>query len=174
MLPRLLNVANRPNRKNMKELLDKISSYNIFNYLFPGVVFALAADYLTSTSLVQENILEGLFLYYFLGLVISRIGSLVIEPILKKIRFINFADYSSFVQASKKDEKIELLSEVNNTYRTLISTFFLLLLLVIYDNFIDITGDTRNYLLIIFLLIIFLFSYRKQTTFIVKRIKGVN
>jgi hypothetical protein len=158
----------------MKELLDKISSYNIFNYLFPGIVFALAADYLTSTSLVQENILEGLFLYYFLGLVISRIGSLVIEPILKKIRFINFADYSSFVQASKKDEKIELLSEVNNTYRTLISTFFLLLLLVIYDNFINITGDTSNYLLIIFLLIVFLFSYRKQTTFIVKRIKGGN
>ena len=45
----------------MNALLEKISSYNIFNYLFPGVVFAVVADTLTTFSFIQEDIILGLF-----------------------------------------------------------------------------------------------------------------
>ena len=67
----------------MKELLDKLSSYNLFNYLFPGILFVTIAKETTSLDLLQENIITGVFLYYFIGLVISRVGSLLIEPLLK-------------------------------------------------------------------------------------------
>jgi len=86
----------------MKDLLDKLSSYNIFNYLLPGIIFVVIAEKLTSFSFIQDDIIFGIFLYYFIGLVISRIGSLLIEPSLKKIRFLTFAPYSEFVTASKK------------------------------------------------------------------------
>src|SRR5690349_3259436 len=105
----------------MKELLDKISSYNVFNYLFPGILFAVILDKFTQYSLIQDDLLRGAFVYYFVGLVISRVGSLVIEPFLKKISFLKFADYGAFVQAEKTDPKIETLSEVNNMYRTLVA-----------------------------------------------------
>lgn len=159
----------------MKELLDKISSYNLFNYLFPGILFAVLSRVITSYSFLQENLIIAVFVYYFLGMVISRIGSLVIEPVLKKLSFLKFADYKDFIEASKKDSKIELLSEINNVYRTLCSLFILLLLLRVYElieSRLLILKTVNSYILAILLLVIFLFSYRKQTNYITKRIKA--
>ena len=119
----------------MDGLLDKISSYNIFNYLLPGSLFAVIGDVVTDYRFVQEDIVVGLFLYYFVGLVVSRIGSLVVEPILKAVGFVTFVDYRKFVEASKADAKIEVLSETNNMYRTLCALFLLLLFVVLFDQF---------------------------------------
>src|SRR5262249_5966126 len=119
----------------MKEFLDKISSYNIFNYLFPGILFAVILPHLSPYSLVQDSIVLGVFVYYFIGLVISRLGSLIIEPILKKIRFLVFLDYRDFVAAEKADPKIELFSEVNNTYRSLVAMIVSLLIVRAYYLF---------------------------------------
>lgn len=159
----------------MKELLDKISSYNLFNYLFPGVLFVIILKETTSYSFLQENLIVGVFVYYFIGLVISRFGSLIIEPVLRKSSFLKFADYSEFVSASKKDEKIEMLSEVNNMYRTLVSTLFVLLVFNLYnyiESNVPVLKNWNNYILLGLLLVMFLFSYRKQTNYITKRIKA--
>lgn len=157
----------------MKELLDKLSSYNIFNYLLPGVLFAAIADRFTSYSFITENLLVGFFVYYFLGLVISRIGSLFLEPFLKKIRFLKFAPYEEYVQSSKMDDKLEELSESNNMYRTLTATFFCLLGLfgldAITKTYPLITGGIPVIICSV-LVIIFVFSYRKQTKYIKDRI----
>jgi len=159
----------------MKDLLDKVSSYNLFNYLFPGILFAVIATNITSYMFIYENLITGAFIYYFIGLIISRFGSLIIEPFLKKTHFLKLADYNKFVQASKKDDKIEILSESNNTYRTLCSMFFLLLLMKIYE-LIELSSPALKtwspYILIFLLLLLFLFSYRKQTQYITKRINS--
>ena len=159
----------------MKDLLERLSSYNLFNYLFPGIVFAIILKGITSYSLLQENLTIGVFVYYFIGLVISRFGSLVIEPFLRKLSFLKFADYKEFVSASKKDKKVELLSEVNNMYRTLCSMFSLLILLKFYEWIeiqFPILKNWNSCILIVLLLFMFLFSYRKQTQYIVERIKA--
>jgi hypothetical protein len=159
----------------MNELLGKVSSYNIFNYLLPGVVFAVLGGRITGWPLVQKDIFVGAFLYYFLGLVVSRIGSLVVEPLLRSLSFVRFAPYSEFVAASERDGKLELLSEVNNTYRTMCSLLLLLLLLDVYARIgaaCPILGRWGPTLLMVLLLILFLFSYRKQTSYIAKRVRG--
>jgi hypothetical protein len=161
--------------REMKEIIDKISSYNLFNYLFPGVIFVILLREITEYDLVQENNFLGAFLYYFIGLVISRFGSLVIGEILqnKKMKFIEFADYTDFIFASDKDQKIELFSEINNMYRTLISLFCLLLLSKLYQvisDWLNISENLSYILLILVLIILFVFSYRKQTGFVVKRV----
>jgi hypothetical protein len=161
----------------MKEILDKISSYNLFNYLLPGILFVCISKQFTDYNLIQDNDFIGAFLYYFIGMVISRFGSLFIEPTLKKISFLKFADYKSFVSASKKDEKIELFSEVNNTYRTITAMFVILLLLKLYNYFQvrwDIPQNITILILVFLILLIFLFSYRKQTNYITKRIDANN
>jgi hypothetical protein len=159
----------------MKEVLGKLSSYNLFNYLFPGVLFAILVEELTHYSFIQSDLIIGAFLYYFIGLVVSRFGSLIIEPFFKKIRFLEFADYKKFVAEVKKDSKIEILSEVNNMYRTLASVFILLLLLKIYELLeikVKILSMWTPYILIVLLLVMFLFSYKKQAKYITKRVKG--
>jgi len=159
----------------MKEIIDKISSYNIFNYLFPGVLFVVLLKEITNYDLIQENNLIGAFLYYFIGLSISRIGSLIIGFYLQKNSKFKFAKYSDYIKASEKDNKVELFSEVNNMYRTIISLLFLLLLAKVYsiaDEFFEISVSFSSIFIIILLIILFIFSYKKQTGFIVKRVKN--
>lgn len=159
----------------MKDLFSKLSSYNLFNYLLPGIIFVVLSRELTNCSFIQDDIVIGVFLYYFVGLVISRFGSLAIEPLLRRLSFLRFADYKDFIAASKKDEKIELLSEINNTYRTLCSLFILLFLLKLYEQIeskLPILKDWSAIVLVALLLVMFLFSYRKQTNYITERIKA--
>lgn len=159
----------------MKEILDKISSYNLFNYLLPGILFVTITNSFTGYSFIENNLIIAGFVYYFIGLVISRIGSLIIEPTLKKISFIEFTDYKEFISASKKDPKIDLFSESNNMYRTFISMLILLMLLKLYEFFelkFQMLKTLSPFILVCLLLIIFLYSYRKQTEYITRRIKA--
>lgn len=163
----------------MKEIIDKISSYNLFNYLFPGIISVLLLREFTSFDLILENNFIGSFQYYFIGLVVSRFGSLVTGEILKskKLKFIKFTAYPEYIYASDKDNKIELFSEVNNMYRTIISMLVLLLLAKGYESintYLQLSTNASLTLLIISLLILFVFSYKKQTGFIVKRVKTRN
>ena len=77
----------------MQGVLEKISSYNIFNFLLPGTIFAYSSDRFTNTTFIQDDLLIAVFVYYFLGLVVSRVGSLLIEPLLKITGFVRFSDY---------------------------------------------------------------------------------
>jgi hypothetical protein len=157
----------------MKELLSKLSSYNLFNYLFPGVIFSLLTPVITSYSFIQKDFVLGLFVYYFVGLVVSRFGSLLLEPLFKSVSLVKFSEYKDFVTASKKDEKIELLSEVNNSYRTMVSVFVLLILLKLYEKaeaMIPVIKEWEHIILVGILLVLFLASYIKQTRYVAKRI----
>jgi magnesium-transporting ATPase (P-type) len=158
----------------MKEILEKISSYNIFNYLLPGALFGFWANNEYNLSM-PSDILTNAFVYYFLGMIISRVGSLIIAPILKKLKITKFEDYKKFVKASKKDEKIDLLSEVNNMYRTIIALIVVVGFLKFY-NWLEIKihwlTNWNITIGLVFLLVLFILSYQKQTKFITKRIKA--
>jgi hypothetical protein len=139
----------------MSEFLGKLSTYNLFNYLFTGVLFVAITSYLTPFSFVQENLILAPFVYYFIGLVLSRIGSLIIEP------------------TSKNDPQIEILSEDNNMYRTLCALFIAVILLKIYaiaELTYPVLHNIATPALIVGMLLMFLFAYRKQTNYITRRI----
>ena len=156
----------------MEKLLEKLSSYNIFNYLLPGIIFSILLEKTTTYKIIHENIIMEAFLAYFIGLLISRISSVIIEPILKKVKFVKFAEYNDFVLASENDNKIELLSEANNMYRVFISLFVVLIIVHIYEQLLQqVLGEYTNFILIVLLLSLFLFSYRKQTNYITQRVE---
>lgn len=157
----------------MADLLSKISSYNLFNYLFTGVLFVILAENFTAYTFQQENAVLGFFLYYFIGLTISRLGSLIIEPILKKTSFLKFADYKDFVAASKVDPQINIFSEVNNMYRTISMVMLGVILLRSYESIrTNVMWLLQNEitLLLLALFIMFILAYRKQTAYITKRV----
>lgn len=158
----------------MKDLLDKLTSYNIFNYLLPGVLFAIFVDGLTSLKVLQKDLVVGVFLYYFLGSVVSRIGSLLVEPILLKMKFVQFAPYAAFVKAIKVDAKIEVLSEQNNMYRTFIALFISVAAVTVYDRAslaLPILHVVAPYVCIAGFLVLYLFSYQKQTAYVKQRVE---
>ena len=159
----------------MKELIEHIGSYNIFNYLLPGIVFSVVIENYTSFNLLPEDAMIMAFVCYFIGLTISRVGSLVIQPILEKLKFTVPENYTSFIGASKKDLKIEVLSEQNNTYRTIISMLLLIGVSIFYNWLVfqyPMLNSYSTWIILVPIFILFLFAYRKQTSYISKRIKS--
>jgi len=158
----------------MSELIKILTTYNLFNSLLPGVVYVVFLKHYTKYDLIQTDLLTGLFLYYFIGLVISRIGSLIVEPVLKKC--FPFRSYTDYIKASKKDQKIELFVEINNTYRTLISMILCLFISKLYELLLDymkISKSLNIFLIISVIISLFIFSYKKQTRYIFDRIDSV-
>jgi hypothetical protein len=62
--------------------MEKISSYNIFNNLFRAL-FVYLLERLTKVILSTDDIVKNIVLYYFAGLIIGRVGSIIIEPLKK-------------------------------------------------------------------------------------------
>lgn len=156
----------------MDEMIKKIETYNIINYLLPGIVFIILFTYLTDINISNSNAAIAIVEYYFIGLILSRIGSIVIKPLLKKCKIINEEKYEVFIDKEKEDEKIPILVRDGNQYRTFIATFVVLTLIEIYNI---IKGNTNKWITLIAflaLIILFILSYRKQLIFITKRIKN--
>ena len=118
----------------------------------------------------------NLCIFYFLGMIISRIGSIIIEPLFKRIKFIVFADYEDYIIASKEDTEIKILSETNNLYRSILGLSFVLLIIDLYliirtqCNYLN---TVYSIIFIIFIFILFAFSYQKQTRRIKQRVDKI-
>ena len=96
---------------------------------------------------------------------------------MKKINFIKFAPYNEFVKALKKDSKIDILSELNNFLRSLL-TCVTLLPLIKFGQELSVKcpclSEFYVWIIIIVIFLLFLFSYRKQTNYVRKRVDVVN
>lgn len=157
----------------IESIIEKVSEYHIFNYLLPGAVFVAAFGHVSGHTLFSGNLVVDLVVVYFAGMTLSRVGSLVIEPVCKWTRIVTYANYNDYLEAAKRDTTIPTLLQENNTYRTLTATFLALLLVKIALYFQDRFTSTNlhlNWMWLIALLLLFLLSYRKQTAYIRKRV----
>ena len=165
----------------LAQIVEKISSYNIVNNLYPGILFVYVLKIMFGTNLLSNNWVENLIVFYFVGMVLSRIGSIIIEPIMKKIKIIKYAPYQDYVKASSIDPLVGTLSETNNTYRTLLSTFICVFVYklgasineVCLKNKITFLQENKDWILLTLLVLLFVFSYVKQTSYVRKRVESV-
>lgn len=157
----------------MDSLLSLLNEYELFNNIFPGIIFLYFSNLQNYISILDKiDIYEKLFLYYFIGLIISRIGSLFLEPIFKKLEIIKFADYSKFLKAEEKNSKIHMLVLVNNMYRSFCVVFLFSFFWLIYKNDFLFSTLLPRLLIILFLFFLFVYSYKKQTEYIKKRVEN--
>lgn len=160
----------------MDKFIEKLEEYKIFNYLLPGIIFTYLLKYYVEIDIFQSNVIEMAFIFYFIGSVISRFGSVVIEEILKKIKFIKYSNYNDYINAVKKDDFIKKLLISNNTYRTLCAGFLLILIIKGVKelvNYFNLQTGIIYTIVIIFGFILYLLSFKKQTGIIVKRVDKV-
>lgn len=158
----------------MEKFLEKLSSYNILNNLFPGAVYCFLMRVICLVDFTSDNIISDILIFYFVGMIISRVGSVVIEPIYKKIRIVSFAEYPKYIEAEKKDAQIAILSETNNTYRTMVALCVVILLSILTIFIFNRLGWDKRiivYIAIGLLAILFSLSYRKQTKYVKIRVE---
>lgn len=159
----------------MEDWFKKVSEYQIFNFMLSGAIFVVLLSKTTDIDLLSESLIASFFIFYFVGLVLSRIGSLIIEPVSKKLKLVSYVPYNEYLVALKKDPKLDTLSQENNTYRTLVATFIVyLIVFAANENLADTFAGKSSlltYAIIILIILIFALAYRKQTSYIVKRVK---
>lgn len=160
----------------MNSFIEKLGSYQIMTNLLPGIFFGIGLKLLIGITLPLQNTGEEIIVYYFMGLIINRISSLIVKPFLNKCIFIKESTYSDYVKAEKIDPKIDELSETNNHFRALLTSSLLLIITKILKvQICNIKWISLNWkwMLMIFLSILFLFAFKKQTNYIYKRIESI-
>lgn len=161
----------------MDKIIDKISSYHIFNNLVPGYLFLIISGQIMGKSLIIDSLIYSFFEAYFIGTIISRISSLVIEKIIVKIWKLRKEPYDKYIEANKKDDKLEILNQDCNMYRSLCTLMLIELALKIIVMF-EITRLINKDILILvtltLLAILFAFSFVKQNRFISSRVKRIS
>ena len=176
----------------IERLIDKISSYELLNNFIPGAVYIGIVERVTHFKLGVTEIYAELVLCYFTGVVIGRIGSLFLEGALYERNSDDSTEtngetvsHSDFTKAEilDKEGKITTLSAINNMYRTFISVSVCLLFTVLLDLIWGVTPDPlfkivkkRTALVIlacVSLIILFVKARKKQTRYLVSRVKTV-
>jgi hypothetical protein len=149
----------------IKDVIDKVSSYNLFNYLLPGFLFNTILCQTTSILEFDKLDLTYVVIIYFEGLVISRIGSIVFEELLLKYHRIKTISTSDLFKQFKNNTKLEIIFEAMNMYRTLATMSILLSFCTLYDIFVNTSFSCvrLSYTVLEFsLFILFLLSFIKQ------------
>src|SRR5262249_8733703 len=151
--------------------------YNIFNYLFPGALFVFISQALGLFRIDSEDLIQNLFVWYFIGLTISRVGSVIVDPLLIATGWVKQTSYPNYLEAFKRDVKLEAMVEVSNTYRTL-ATAFLCILATFGARFISQRVQVSSLSLMVLgtvgLVCLYLIAYRKQNAYVRKRVEHQN
>lgn len=155
----------------MSEIFSKISSYNIINYIIPGGIFYFVLIYYSDGGWTTQGVFLDIFIIYFIGMTTSRVGSIIVEPLLYAIGFVCCEKYSDFVQASKRDEKINIFMETSSLYRTVATGFLFTTAYVFIRSFEESWSEVIKITGIPFVFsVLYLFSYKKQMNFVKKRV----
>lgn len=159
----------------MEKLINKISNYHVFNYLVPGGVYIIIFDSFVEKVFYTSNYIILFLIAYFIGVIISRFGSLVISKILYKFTKQVGDDYSNYIDACNKDQKVDELMQDKNMYRSFCSMLVLLLISKIVKIIIDKFNINIEILIIIIailLIVLFSLSFLKQNRIINERVKA--
>lgn len=122
----------------VSSLFNKLSAYNLLSLMLPGASSLGIMKFLFAIDIkVDENIWWFLLASYVVGIVISRMGSLLIEELIKKLGIIEDYQVSDYILRRKEDDFVETLLSFANLYRSfcILSICFLIITLIKGYNF---------------------------------------
>lgn len=163
-------------------MLTVIPVYNLLTNLIPGTLLAILLKYFVEGCdifSITDNTWIIAVILYFMGVINSRISSLMFEPLFKKLKIVKYASYDDYTKAEFKDTsgKLTLLSQANNEYRSYLSVFTLVIIFKLFflsTKIKEFVTDYISWFVLLFGFILFLFSYRKQVAYITSRITQLN
>ena len=112
----------------MESLITKLRNYELVNNVIVGaIIYHLGMYCLKLEPLKNLSLIGELSIVYFVGLVVSRIGSLVLEPVCKTFKIVVYAPPEQYYAAEKKDKKmVDCKCKLNKIYQATISVEYTL------------------------------------------------
>ena len=151
----------------LRMIAEKLSTYRFFNFIIPGAVLIGFIKYFHLINIPKTNIWWFLLLSYFCGIVLSRIGSVVVEEPMKSLKIIKKYDVNNYIMKQKENTLVGTMLELANTYRTISALMLIILILTIIS--FPFECKTFKYLFVEFLLLIlFIYSFYKQYNYFIK------
>lgn len=163
----------------------KIPFYNILNMFLTGLVFLGGCVILypdSAITILNNEVIKNLgtgpeiiivicafAIAYEVGLIINRIGSIILEPFLKWTKLIPFDD--DYVKFNNKKKEYPIMSTLSREYALSRTGTVLFLILLVLSLF------TSNWVLaIVFasITVVYYLSCRKHSTKIVKLMQSEN
>lgn len=154
----------------IKLIIDRVSSYQFFNFVYPGLLLSGVFDIYDVVDVFSLNIWYVLLISYSLGMLASRIGSIVIENIFVCCKWMERFDYDEFNKAEKSNSKVSLHLEISNMFRTISATSLLILIARVANCIYDF-GFSMPWgivLIVLAIFILFCFSFTKQYEYLKK------
>lgn len=166
----------------MGKILSSIPVYNLLTNLIPGTVLAALLKFCVDGCDIfslTNNIWILAVILYFLGIINSRVSSLILEPLLKKLKIVKYTSHKDFTDAELKDTsgKFTQLSRMSNEYRSYLSVFTIVLvlkLIFLSSNAKIFVTENICWVILGLGVLLFLCSYRKQVSYITSRISRLN
>lgn len=157
----------------MDKFFEKLDNYNLFTNIIPGYLLIVFNVYYFDISNV--NYLELILLAYFVGQTLSRVGSIMIGPLLLKITNEDGETYKKYISACDIDSKIETLMQERNMYRTFCSLAIVCILEILLDKILSVISISNDFvfvLLLIFVVVIYGISFCKHNKYITARVRN--
>jgi len=154
-------------------MFDKLDAYNLVANLVPGAALTYGLHFSGFPAPNPEKIGAFLLVAFVAGVATNRLGSLVLDPLLRWTGFLHKKDYRAFVGSEKQDAKLETLVANSGLYRTFVTSGLVYLFLVAIDwGFTAIGIETKNVFIpfVVIGMIIFLFALKKEDGYIRTRI----
>lgn len=161
----------------LSSIIARLSSYNILNYFIPGSAMYILLKFIVGVEwFCGMQWYELILVMYFLGMICNRVSSLIVEKYARKWKFVKFAPYKDFVIAESRNKKIEILSETNNMYRAFIAVMLIAIVCLGIEDVVKgsiVCDEMWKWVVLTVLLLIFLFSYKKQTEYVKGRVEAI-
>lgn len=157
----------------VNNLLERLSKYDWFTILLPGIFFTLLSKY-AGIALDAKNWYEKISIAFFAGIVCSRIGATIVEWIARRKTLALFSGYEDYLEwIDSNPESAQMLIRNANWFRSLTGMMLLLISLkatTVICAMLHTSTCTLEYIAMLGLLILFADSYRRQLSFIKRRI----
>ena len=158
-------------------MFDKLDAYNLIANLVPGAALVYALHFSKFPVPDPEKIGAFLLTAFVVGVATNRLGSLVLDPVLRRVGFLHKKDYQAFLGSEKQDARLETLVANSGLYRTFVTAGLVYLTLLATNCVFAAIGIKPNIVFILVAvlgMVIFLFAFRKEDDYIRTRMNAAN
>jgi hypothetical protein len=154
-------------------VFDKLDAYNLVANLVPGAALTYALHFSKFPTPSPDALGAFLLVAFVAGVTVNRLGSLLLDPLLRKWKFLKPKNYLSFLTREKQDTKLDTLVANSGLYRTFFTAGFVYLTALGWSQLnIQVSNETMFTLFVIGGMAVFLFALRKEDGYIHARIQS--
>jgi hypothetical protein len=153
-------------------MFDKLDAYNLVANLVPGAALTYALHFSGFPTPPPDKLGAFLLVAFVAGVTANRMGSLLLDPLLRRWKFLKPKDYHSFLMREKGDRKLDALVANSGLYRTFFTAGIIYLAAVIAAPLVaDVGIQTLLVTFVIAGMAVFLFAFKKEDSYIHSRIE---